>query len=342
MNRVLTKLIINCIVNETSKIYGKECVKMNVNNIILVVGYLIFFSCPLLFNIYKDYKNNLINDVSMSLIGLSITPELQVDIKRVFLKKRYLVRQHATNVAKYLGFPLAFILPIFALSLPNEPFIGELFLRILFGIINILIGSAFYMGSDIFFYDRKPKIKVSAEDLFSVYFKKEYPSLHSFLIPIYTNISITSSRKAFNHVNHKNMYESYNNDRYHTKNYLTRFGHNLFLFTTIFEKAILEDHSKAAFNKEISKPENIDILAKLIVFLDKPALIKQLNNETNNDSATIFNDSFEKMVSDLSENVRESHIEGKQLQILKRELEEQKAKEQLDLLVKQNFNLLKN
>lgn len=311
-------------------------------NIILVtMGYIIFFSCPILFTRYKDYKRTLKHAVSMSLIGLSVTTNLKANMEIVYLKNRYLVRQHIATVAKYVGFSLAYILPFFTFSMPDEPLIGVLLLRILLGTMNIAVGSIFYMVSDVLNYNREPKVEVSHEELLSVYFKKEYPTLQSFLIPIYTHIGVTDSRHIFAYVNLKNKYESYNSDIYRTKNYLSRFGHNLFLFTTIFEKAILDESSKALFNAEISKIENIEVLAKLIVFLEDPALIKQLINETNNESATIFNDSLEKMVSELDKSMKKNQIEDEKLQVVQSKLDEQIAKERLDLLVKQSFILIK-
>lgn len=309
----------------------------------VIIAYSIFFLCPLIYLKYEKYDSRRSSQINYLLNNTMIKKELNEDIKDVYLKNTGKIKKHIPKIVSVVAALIGFITPTLYIDTSKEHILAVILGFSIIGLLTLVLGFIAYL----FFCDFIPNpknglnFKFTTDDLLTVYFEKEYPSLQAFLIPIYKGIKTPNGIAKFEDMNFTSRYISTNEDKYKTTNSLTRFGHYLLQFTLIFETAQLKESSATAFNNEILKPENIELLAKLIVFLDDATLIKQLNNEKDNDIAKLFNDKFEKMLLDLANRLEQTQQKVTKLSELKNELDDVKARERLELLVMQSFNLIK-
>lgn len=304
---------------------------------LLISSYIIVLSCPIVYFIFRDYEKIFRTQVEANLRKTLLTQSDENKIADLYIRKKHLFLKNLSNLSLIVGIVLGVSNAIYIGYIPKD-LLGTTLLATLVVIITLMFVSLSYCVADEFLYNKSIAINCTTEEILSFYFNKKYPENSAILIPIYNHIIIDKNRAKFE----SQTIEPYT--YYRANQNLTRFGDSLLLFTKVFDKAMQEDDSTKVFNSEILTAENIDTLSKLMVILDENDLLTQVVSEDGNEYAIAFNDVFEKMVNDLMEKVDSIQKVGLTITeaniLMAKKTEEEKSRERLALLVKQNFNVI--
>lgn len=306
--------------------------------ILLIISYIIVLACPVVYFIFHDYKKTFRTQVEANLRKTLLNQADKNKVTDLYIRKNHLFLKNLSNISLVFGILLGVSIAIYIGYIPKNPF-GTALISTLVIMVTLMLATLSYCLADEFLYNKSISINCTTEEILSFYFNKKYPENSAILIPIYNHIIIDKNRTKFE----ANPIKPYT--YYRANQNLTRFGDSLLLFTKAFDKAMQEDASTKVFNSEILTAENIDTLSKFMVILDEPDLLKQVISEDGNEYAIAFNDVFEKMVNDLMEKVDSIQKVGLTITeaniLMNKKTSEEKSRERLALLVKQNFNIIK-
>lgn len=315
---------------------------MDFGDILIVVSYVIVLLCPLAIAIFDSYELDLRTHVKHLVENTSLSYAKQNVLSAYFLtnKNSYVNFKKLPKIAKNLMKLLVIINSIALVYTPDVGIIHQLAsIIMIIGISAIGIMFSTIIAEGIIEPKIEIKVTLEVEDLFLYYFDKEYPDISSILTPIYTQ---TKDKKYKHRLKSKSMKYF---DREYQKDLLqeSRFGATLEFFIATFEKALNDKNSESVFIAETLNSTNVSLLAKLIVILDDPLLISEIVDEES-DISIDFNGNLRKLVTDISEKVENIQKIGKNTFVSEKTLAEhevkQQAKERLNLLLKQNFDII--
>lgn len=309
---------------------------MLIEILLFILTYILFLASTALIPYYDESNEKLKSYVDSQLFETNLSSTKRAEMSLLYLKHNKLLFQKAHKIFIALSYLLGLLTAIWFIASPELSMIENIITIILFTIINAGVAAFVYLIAEDCFSYTEHKFTIKPEAILNFYLKKEYPKLSSILMPVYKHASIDSYRRKLEVPNKKYTF---------SLDVMSRFGLCLIRFINTFEKAMLGENSKVAFNSTVLKAENIDVLSKLIVMLEEPLLINQLIYEEENETALLFNNNLEKMVNELEKEINtitKSEITTAKLETsISKENQEKQARETLDLLVKQNFNLIK-